>query len=360
MRLRCALSLFAASWLVVAPVTAAQFCAHDENQLRQALRDAVSNGEDDDIRLSAGTFFTGGQKFSAIDAEPFSLRISGGWSDSSPSAPCDTQEPRADLTILDGQNTTAVLDFEGQATNANGTVRSLSNLTLRNGASSANGESAALAMFASIGQSIELKNTIIIGHHQSHPPPTSVFSNVVTLDAYDGDISVINNCLGDLTSLYANLGIFTSLASQTVYLNNNTFSLGGGGFNALLVSSAGTAFRFTNNAIVGTLSVNSISAADPIRLWMFNNLGEWGVDPVNGGVSVQADIGNDGGIDPGFTGPGDFRPAAGSPLPNRGLNSPFGGSSAYDLDGNLRVDLGIIDVGAWESTHERIFANGFD
>jgi len=71
-------------------------------------------------------------------------------------------------------------------------------------------------------------------------------------------------------------------------------------------------------------------------------------------------VGNDPGIDPRFVGPLDFRPAAGSPLVNRGLNAPFGGSSSADLDGNPRVSLGIIDVGAYESTRERIFANGFE
>jgi hypothetical protein len=115
-----------------------------------------------------------------------------------------------------------------------------------------------------------------------------------------------------------------------------------------------------NNAILGELYSNSRAAGDQIRVWLYSNLGQWSANPGFGGISVQADVGNDYSIDPQFLGPLDFRPAAGSPLVNRGLNSPIGGSSSTDLDGNPRVDLGFIDVGAFESTRERIFANGFD
>jgi len=198
----------------------------------------------------------------------------------------------------------------------------------------------------------------VLSSHNAVPVP-NIYTNVVTLNA-NGDVYFINNLLADCTGTYANLAIFTELTTQTVFLHNNTLSLTGAGLNALLDASAGTAYRLVNNAILGQLFFNSRSGTDFIRTWMYSNLGQWSVYAPFHPNAVQADIGNEYAIDPGFLSASDFRPAAGSPLVNRGLNSPYGGSSSTDLDGNARVDLGFIDVGAFESTRERIFANGFD
>ncbi len=332
-------------------------CVSNETELRQALIDAaVSANFIDEIRLMQGTYFTGGQMFSYNTAQPHNLSISGGWY--LDHDPCDFQHPQAGTTILDGQNVTAVLSISNTG-DAPGTELSISNLTLRNGATSTNGESAAVALFGALEQDLRMQNVIVLSSHNMRQPPLSIFTNVVTLNSF-ANVYFINNVIGDSSSNYANLAVFAEYPTQTVYMHNNSLSLNGSGFGALLDSAGGTAFRLVNNAIVGGIDFNSRNSSDPIHIWLYSNLGSWGYSSIVTAPIVQADVGNDPGIDPRFIGALDFRPAAGSPLVNRGLNAPFGGSSSYDLDGNPRVGLGIIDVGAYESTRERIFATGFE
>jgi hypothetical protein len=355
MRLHRTVLLFAFVWIAHVNCRADPVCVSNETELRQALIDASANLTDE-IRLMEGTYFTGGQVFSYSTSQPHNLSISGGWYYDHD--PCDFQHQHADATTLDGQNATAVLSVNN-AGDAPGTTVSVSNLTLRNGATSTNGESAALALFGALEQDLRMQNVIILSSHNTVPPPLSIFTNVVTLNSF-ANIYFINNVIGDCTGNYANLAIFAEYPTQTVFMHDNTLSVNGAGFGALLDSHGGTAFRLVNNAIVGGMDFNSRNSSDPIRLWLYSNLGSWSYSSIITAPLVQADIGNDPAIDPRFVGALDFRPAAGSPLANRGLNAPFGGSSSYDLDGNARIDLGVIDVGAYESTRERIFANGFD
>jgi hypothetical protein len=358
------MKILALAFLVLASniARAAIFCPANEADLRQALATAAANNEDDEIRLRVGTFYSGGQEFAITTSEARNLVISGGWSDSL-SLFCSVQSPSAAATILDGQNVTTVLDINAYAYGAGSAAAtvSVSNLTLRNGYTNANNESAGL--FAGIGyQTFRLEHTVLLGHTHALAGG-NIYTNAITLVG-SGDIYVVNNAMSDLHSHYANLGIFTGAASQTVYLTNNTLSLDGAGFPALLDANNGTAYRIVNNAIIGplyyTLYFNSRNASDPIRTWMYNNIGTYGINTLFNGIALQADSGNIGNIDPKFVSATDLRPAVGSPLVNAGLNSPYGGVSAVDLDGNPRVDLGTIDVGAWESALERIFTNSFD
>ncbi len=339
---------------------AAIFCPANETQFRQALATAATNNEDDEIRLHTGTYYTGGQKFAITTTEARSLSISGGWSDFPPFF-CSGQSSSASATILDGQNLTPVLDISAYtfATGSASATVSVSNLTVRNGYSAADNEVAGLGMQVGY-QTLRLEHTTLSGHTQARQGSRTIYTNAITLVGY-GDVYVVNNSLSDLHSNYANLGIFTASANQTVFLTNNSLSLGGAGFPALLDANNGTAYRIVNNAILSNkLYFNSRNANDLIRTWMYNNVGTYSIDGLFNGYSSQADVGNFHNVDPKFISTTDLRPAAGSPLVNLGLNSPFGGVSATDLDGHPRVDLGVIDVGAWESTRERIFANGFD
>jgi hypothetical protein len=345
---------FVLAWLASASCSAEIICATSSDELRQAFVDAAADGIYDEIRLQEGIYYTGGQAF-AFNAPGHHLTISGGWYQDHD--PCDFQHPRADGTILDGQNVTAVLSITTQG-DVPGTAVSVSNMTLRNGATSTNGESAALAIFPALEQDVRVQNVVFLSSHNTSAS-SNIFTNVVTLETY-ADVYFINNVFADCSGTYANLAIFAQSAAQTVYMNNNSLSFGGAPLSALLDSNGGTVFRIVNNAILGELRLNSRSAANVIHLFLYSNIGQWDAnDPFNA-PSIDADVGNDYAIDPKFTSATDFRPAAGSPLVNRGLNSPFGGSSAQDLDGNPRVDLGFIDAGAFESTRERIFAGGFN
>ena len=357
MRLHRALLPFVLVFLANVTCHADPVCVTNETELRQAFIDAsVSANLIDEIRLMEGTYFTGGQMFSYNTSQAHNLSISGGWY--SDHDPCDFQHPQAGATILDGQNVTAVLSVHNNG-DAPGTALSVSNLTLRNGFTSTNGEAAALSLFGALEQDLRVQNVVALSSHNTTTPSPNIYTNVVTLNAF-ANVYFINNVIGDSSSNYAILAIFAQYSSETVYMHNNTLSLNDPYFGALLDSNGGTAFRLVNNAIVGGIDFNSRNSGEPIRIWLYSNLGSWGYSSIVTAPIVQADVGNDPGVDPHFVGALDFRPAAGSPLVNRGLNSPIGGSSSTDLDGNPRVDLGFIDVGAFESTRERIFANGFD
>jgi len=327
-------------------------CVSNATELRQALLEAAASGFDYDIRLRPGVYFTGGQAFS-YSVAAHGLSISGGWSDDHD--PCDVQDPHADATILDGQGASAILKLVATG-DAPGTHLAIGNLTLRNGGTSIDGEAAGLALYGALHQELRVQNVAVLGSHNTTAQPQIATSNVVTLSGY-ADIYFINNVFADNTSAgYAALAFFTVFQEQTAYVHNNTLSLGAS--FALLHSDHGTAFRFVNNAVLGQVALDGFDDLDPVRVWFFSNLGQWSGFAYN--ASVQADVGNDRSINPGFMAPLDFRPAANSPLVNRGLSAPGGGSSNTDLDGRPRVDLGFIDVGAFESTRERIFANAFD
>ena len=277
MRLHRALLLFVLVWLANATCHADPVCVSNEVELRQALILAADPANlIGEIRLMEGTYFTGGQIFSYSSSQPHNLSISGGWYFDHD--PCDFQHQRANTTILDGQNVTAILSVKNTG-NAPGTTLSVSNLTLRNGATSTNDESAALALFGALEQDLRMQNVIVLSSHNTATPPFSIFTNVVTLNAF-ANVYFINNVIGDSSSNYANLAIFAETSTETVYMHNNTLSLNGAGFGALLDSNGGTAFRLVNNAIVGVPFFNSRNSSEPIRLWLYSNLGSWGYSSI--------------------------------------------------------------------------------
>src|SRR6185369_16708348 len=142
-------------------------CVSNATELRQALLEAAASGFDYDIRLRPGVYFTGGQAFS-YSVAAHGLSISGGWSDDHD--PCDVQDPHADATILDGQGASAILKLVATG-DAPGTHLAIGNLTLRNGATSIDGEAAALALSGALHQELRVQNVVVLGSHNSTPQP---------------------------------------------------------------------------------------------------------------------------------------------------------------------------------------------
>ncbi len=351
---------------------AAIFCVGNEIEFRQALNAAAANNQDDSIRLRSGTYFTGGQKFSITTAEARDVAISGGWIDEPPQS-CARQAPSASATALDGQNLTPVLEINVTAPGAsNLKTITIINLTLRNGYTTRDSESAALRVEAS-DRMIHLERVIMSRHDQQNFRLNGQNSAIALFGS--GDMHVINNGFQGIVTRYAGFTTWAQRTGQLVYVNNNTFSIRP--TNPMLIDylaihnytqSGAIDYRFINNAMdldSRLVQFHNDTVDVPSRVWLYNNIGSWGgTERLLGPTSIEADIGSRTDVEPATmfvsTNPLDPRPAAGSPLANAGLAAPAGGYTTVDLDGNPRVDLGGIDVGAWESTRERIFTDGFD
>lgn len=351
---------------------AAIFCVGNEIEFRQALNAAAANNQDDSIRLRSGTYFTGGEKFSITTAEARDVEISGGWIDE-PSQSCARQSPSASATALDGQNLTPVLEINVTAPGAsNLKTIAITNLTLRNGYTTRDSESAALRVEAS-DHMIHLERVIMSRHDQQNFRLNGQNSAIALFGS--GDMRVINNSFQGVVTRYAGFTTWARRVGQLVYVNNNTFSIRP--TNPMLIDyfaihnytqSGAIDYRFINNAMdldSRPVQFHNDMVGVPSQARFYNNIGSWGgTEVLLGPTNVEAYIGSRTDVPPAAmfvsTNPLDPRPAAGSPLANAGLAAPAGGYTTVDLDGNPRVDLGRIDVGAWESTRERIFANGFD
>lgn len=98
------------------PAYTETFNVTNEDELREALSIAESNGEDDFINLSSGTYSTNGETFIFESDEDFSLTIDG---------------KGAGITILDGGNMDRV--FEINCVSDTAVLISLKGLTIRNG-----------------------------------------------------------------------------------------------------------------------------------------------------------------------------------------------------------------------------------
>jgi len=77
------------------------------------------------------------------------------------------------------------------------------------------------------------------------------------------------------------------------------------------------------------------------------------------GAPATSSSGNLIGIDPKFTGSGDYRLTSMSKLLRAGNLTPAGGLPATDLEGNPRSIANRVDMGAFENV-DVIFADGYD
>jgi hypothetical protein len=112
---------------------AATFCVANPSEIQTAFFAAATNGQDDEIRIQAGTLFPTSVLFYA-PGEAFALDVSGGWN-----AACVDQTPNPALTILDGADSRSLIAMNSTVDAA----LSLSNFTIRNGLR-ANGGAGAL------------------------------------------------------------------------------------------------------------------------------------------------------------------------------------------------------------------------
>lgn len=108
---------------------AAVFQVADSAGLQSALDSARTNGEDDEIRLTYGTYAASGPfAYGTASNDNHTVLLSGGWAPNVPGLQIDAP----DLTKLDGGGQNPVLQIKADAAGVNITFK-IANLTIQNG-----------------------------------------------------------------------------------------------------------------------------------------------------------------------------------------------------------------------------------
>jgi len=310
-----------------------------QNALTQSSDGGVYAGEDNFIRVAQGMYQTG----AATGNVPFFyystttrlLQILGSYN-----ADCTTQQRKALLTKLDGNDSTGVLIVRS----ANGPV-DIEDLTIQNGNSDEPGAGLQVNYLVSVNASVNVGDLIVRSNHSS-------------VDAG---------------------GLYVSGAGTQVYVSNNLIvgNSAQGQHGAGYVIAYGQYNELYNNTVVQNVStavtnpVGGLYCAGTAPCYLYNNIfwnnTTYGLDLGNSGALLSHnDVGTLGGETPAVTdhelsttpkfvdaANGDFRLAADSPL--LGYGPPQG--STVDLLGNPYPTTGKIDLGAYAET---IFTDGFD
>jgi hypothetical protein len=335
----------AAALAVAAPCAhAADYCVGSAGELASALAAAGSHGQDNTVRLRAGSFLTSAAAFTYGNLGNTALTIEGGYDDT-----CSNQDPTPGLSVLDGANLSQVLSLQS---NGDMTIR---HVTIQNAfyGSSAGG-----------GVSIAMNSPTTAA--------TTIFdSNVVrnNVDTYAaGGLSVfglgtvyVQNNLFTGNSAPATAAFSTNMGDgSTSYITNNTITdnTNTGANNPIIAIGGGspTAIAYVTNTISYG---NHGSGLKDFYLYGFQTVQfvANNYTTIDGAVAPGSD-GNMIGVDPMFAGAGDYHLRSTSPLLRAGTITPAGGLPATDLEGNPRSVNNRVDIGAYESA-DFIFADGF-
>jgi hypothetical protein len=309
---------------------ATSVCVSNADQLASALAAAQTNGQDDIIRVVAGTYLL--DSGLAFDSqEPDDLAISGGFD-----ANCQVQT--ADFTVLDGQHLVRPLDI----VNDHGDI-TVDRLQVRGGVTSALPGGAGLHA-SSISGDVSIERCEFIDNDSAS------YAGGVEADTLTGSLRITSNLVAANTSLYfGGIVLFQDsgvayVVGNTVVLNHDLQGMAGG-----LTINGNATFALGNNILWN----NNQDAGDDLHsdaehLRINNDIGI-----IGGTVSVADLVVGEQDVDPGFEqcGPpcSGFGLAGTSPLVNAGNDSPYGGIGSLDLAGGPRR-IGVhVDIGAFES-----------
>ena len=343
--------------LAATPARALIFCVDDSNELQATLQAAVSNGEDDVIRIEAGIYRSASPDgFVAYDGydDDTDLEISGGWTTN-----CGLRLPNLRSTI-DGELERPGLDIYGTGTvlgrvhvhhmqfirgfaNSEGRAGGLtidrgfdiiveSNVFRDNTQRSAAGNGVGMAggLYASSANSLTVRNNLFSGNDADSA--STIATGAAALQCYGP-------------------GSFGSFINNTVF--DNTADLGAasdiGGVRIDGLQSC--AWSVANNSLWGNAGIDLAVAVTNVTLRNNN------IDNLGGPVAPESSSGN---IDlaPQFTSATNFRPRRSSPLIDAGLNLPVGGLPSGSFDGGPRLVGPNVDIGAYEL--DVLFEHGFD
>ncbi|MBI2398688.1 MAG: hypothetical protein HYV17_12905 [Xanthomonadales bacterium] len=368
-RLAATLTLFALAALAALPVSAANFCISDGDQLASALVAATSNEEGDEIRIEYGSLTITAPvprdyrwKFDGR-YEDYSLTISGGWSKGNGCASIATNSP--DATVLDAQWGGPV--FVADLRNGFAGVLTLRNLTFARGqvyyVAGPNGSqcygayggiacATGLAVEAWSGSGAVVIDNVLITTGRVE---AGVDAPIVHLWHQDGgsikmrNSIIMGNTLGD-GALTEGVKVRTRTNSVAYISNNSIFN------NTVTSAEAGLTVDGTatlsNNAIANNSSVVATAyqytAYNVSQQTLRDN--HFGSRRFAGGdVWPFSEIGTTTG-DAQWTQSGvRMVPNAESVLRDSGDNTPTGGIPSIDFSGNARIINTVIDRGAVEA-----------
>ena len=343
-----ALALTIASAPTVHAVT---FCVGTASALQTAFTTAGNNGESNTIDIRSGTYLAtdiGGFFYNRVTGSG-SLDIAGGWN-----AGCTTQTPDASLTTLDGQSMYHVMHV-GVSGDPQATV-TLRNLTFLHGMGNSGG-AAALSAHAPAELRVEncrfrLNQSDTAGSGQA----------ILYLSTDTGPTYFIGNVVANNSALGADYVAGFDLSAGSafdLYLNDNTIA-----DNAFDTTdpTAGTVFlspianaTLSNNILWGNGGAEFLQNVTIHPLMLNNDVDALNAVPASGSAGNRSQ-------NPQFVNANNHHLQPTSPLYNAGYNMPPGGDGTFDLDGNPRVQFGVVDIGAYEMQMQPdvIFADGFD
>lgn len=319
---------------------AALVCVDTPAALATALESAEANGEDDDIRIVAGSYALPATLVHSTH-EAFALVLSGGWN-----AGCTARG--AAFTTLDGGGSHRVLHVSSDATGD----LAITDILFSGGWNDAAIAGGALAIETS-SRDVLIERNVFAGNEDTHQGGAAR----IAVSTSNSLVTVRNNVvLGNSAPEAAGLVINASIGDAYVVNNTivaNTTSIAGALCGGLCISG-GSDFTLSNNILwsnpAGDLHIGNTGAATLLH----NDIGSIGGGSPGPGSTGNLDV------DPGFA-PGllNLRLAADSPLVDAGLDSAPGGVGPFDLGGAVRVQGAHVDIGAYE-TDDSIFDDGFE
>jgi hypothetical protein len=333
---------------------AATFCVDDANELQITLQSAMSNNEDDIVRIEAGIYRSAspnGFVINNFSDEDHDLEISGGWTGN-----CGLRLPglrstidgdleRPGLTItgtLDVRGTLLVRHMQfirgysenperagGLTINRGYDIVLESNL-FRDNTLDADNSYASGALYALSEGSLKVRGNLFVGNDADTSSPVAGGAASLHCYSFTASASFINNTV---TGNFANLGDDIDIGGVRIY-----------GFPHC-------AWTVANNILWGNTGLDLANDVDNTSI-RYNDIEDRDGDflPVEYVGNVR--------VDPRFISASNFRLQRSSPLVDGGMNGPAGGLPGASFDGGPRVVGPRVDLGAYEL--DVLFANGFD
>lgn len=330
------------------PATAAIFCVNDGPSLQNALTQAASNGQDDDIRLRPGTYTmgSGATAFTYTSSEAFQLVISGGWQTVG-AIPCGLAAIDPNLSVLDGVNQRRVMDLSNTSTQFNATLE-VRNLTIRGGSGAGFG-----GLRVSVGNSAHLERLIVRNNNAT----TSESPGGILVAAADSVI-LMNSLILDNTCANGPCAakLVTGYPIARVNIRNSTIAR-----NRCPAIACPMAGVFIDNFFSNRVGNNAFHENEGAQLEFtpanafvlrHNRIDSFIGSPTESVGNIAAPV-------PGFVDAAgnNFRLRPDSPLLDAGDDALSAGD--FDLDGNARTNGRGRDIGAYELPYQ-VFADGFE